>query len=102
MTIESWYGVLVGLVAIERLSELVIAKRNRAWSLRRGARESAGGHYPLMVLLHTGLLAGSAVEVALAGRPFLPALGWPMLAIALAAQALKQRQIGASRGTEGT
>ena len=42
-----------------------------------------------MVVLHTGLLAGCLVEVCSLHRPFLPALGWPMLAMVLAAQALR-------------
>ena len=42
-----------------------------------------------MVVLHTGLLAGCLAEVWLADRPFLPWLGWPMLAVVLAAQALR-------------
>ena len=42
-----------------------------------------------MVVLHTGLLLGCVAEVAWLGRPFLPALGWPMLAIVLGAQGLR-------------
>ena len=42
-----------------------------------------------MVLLHTGLLVAAPLEVVLADRPFLPWLGWPMLAVVLAAQALR-------------
>ncbi|KAA2261424.1 hypothetical protein F0L68_16680 [Solihabitans fulvus] len=84
-----WYSVLVGLVAVERLAELVVAKRNLAWSLARGGRESGFSHYPFMVVLHTGLLAGCLLEVWLGDRPFLPALGWPMLALVVASQALR-------------
>jgi methyltransferase len=40
-----------------------------------------------MVALHFGLLLGALAEVFLLRRPFLPWLGWPMLAIALACQA---------------
>ncbi|MDT3442770.1 isoprenylcysteine carboxylmethyltransferase family protein [Pseudofrankia sp. BMG5.37] len=89
MVSEVWYTVLVGLVALERLAELIVAKRNMAWSLSRGARESGFSHYPFMVVLHTGLLAGCLLEVWLGGGDFLPALGWPMLALVLAAQALR-------------
>ena len=46
-------------------------------------------HYPAMVALHTGLLAGCLIEVIALHRPFIPALGWPMLAIVLAAQGLR-------------
>ena len=51
--------------------------------------EFGAGHYPAMVVLHTGLLAGCLLEVVFLHRPFLPALGWPMLAVVLAAQALR-------------
>ncbi|OHV32841.1 hypothetical protein BCD49_28840 [Pseudofrankia sp. EUN1h] len=89
MVSEVWYTVLVGLVALERVAELIVAKRNLAWSLSRGGRETGFSHYPFMVVLHTGLLAGCLVEVWLRGGDFLPALGWPMLALVLAAQALR-------------
>lgn len=54
-----------------------------------GAAEYGQGHYPVMVALHTGLLAGCLAETWLGGRPFLPALGWPMLALTLGAQGLR-------------
>ncbi|MDA0636786.1 isoprenylcysteine carboxyl methyltransferase family protein [Nonomuraea sp. MCN248] len=84
-----WYSVLIVLVGLERLAELVVSKRNAAWSMARGGVESGRGHYPWMVLLHTALLAGAPLEVWLAGRPFLPGLGWTMLALVLAAQGLR-------------
>jgi methyltransferase len=87
MTPYALYALLIALVAGERLAELRTARRNSAWSRRRGALEHGRGHYPVMVLLHTGLLAGCLVEAA--DRPFLPALGWPMLVLALGAQALR-------------
>ena len=45
-----------------------------------------------MVVLHLGLLVGCAVEAFY--RPFLPWLGWPMLAVLLAAQGLRWWCIG--------
>ena len=86
---QAWYSVLVGLVALERLAELVVAKRNLAWSLARGGRETGFTHYPFMVVLHTGLLAGCLAEVWLADRDFIPLVGWPMLALVLLSQALR-------------
>jgi methyltransferase len=88
--VSAWlYTGLVLLVGFERLAELVVAKRNLAWSRARGGVESGLGHYPVMVVLHTGLLAGCVLEVWLGGRIFRPALGFPMLAVVLAAQALR-------------
>ncbi len=84
-----WYVLLIALVAAERVAELVVSQRNLAWSRTRGGVEFGAGHYPFMVVLHTGLLVGCLVEVAVADRPFLPWLGWPMLAIVIAAQGLR-------------
>ena len=84
-----WYVLLIGAVAVERLAELVVTKRNRDWSLAHGGIEFGAGHYPVMVALHTALLAGCLIEPIVLHRPFVAALGWPMLAIVVAAQALR-------------
>ncbi len=83
------YTVLVVLVGVERLVELLTARANAAWCRRRGGTEHGRAHYPVMVVLHTGLLAGCLTEVWVTRPPFLPAVGWPMLAAVLAAQALR-------------
>jgi methyltransferase len=83
------YTVLLGLVALERLAELVVSTRNLRWSRRRGGVEIGAGHYPAMVTLHSALLIGCLAEVWLLDRPFVPALGWPMLVLVLASQALR-------------
>ena len=83
------YVVLIAAVAAERVAELLVSQRNLAWSRARGGVEFGAGHYPAMVVLHTGLLVGCLVEVFALHRPFLPSLGWPMLAIVVAAQALR-------------
>ncbi|CAM5674840.1 isoprenylcysteine carboxyl methyltransferase family protein [Mycolicibacterium aubagnense] len=84
-----WYFALIAAVAVERLAELVVSRRNLAWSLARGGREYGFSHYPVMVLLHVGLLVGCVLEPVLLHRPFRPALGWSMLAAVLAAQVLR-------------
>lgn len=81
------YTAFVVATGVERLVELVISRRNAAWALERGGVESGRGHFPAMVALHTGLLGGALAEVWLLDRPFLPGLGWPMLALALLCQA---------------
>jgi len=83
------YVILIGLVAAERVAELVVSQRNLATSKARGGTEFGAGHYPTMVVLHTALLAGCLIEVLALHRPFIPALGWPMLALALVAQGLR-------------
>lgn len=83
------YVCLVVAVGIERLVELVVSQRHLSWARSRGGVESGRGHYPAMVLLHVGLLVGCVVEVLWLDRPFVPALGWSMLAVVVASQALR-------------
>lgn len=85
----TWFVLLVLAVGTERVAELVVANRNAAWSLRRGGREYGAALYPYMAALHTALLVGCLLETFWAHRPFVVALGWPMLAVVVAAQALR-------------
>lgn len=83
----TWYTALIVAVAAERLFELVLSRRNLAWARARSGREYGFGHYPFMVLLHTGLLVACLTEAA--HRPFIPALGWSMLVVVVLAQGLR-------------
>ena len=83
-----WY-LLVVVVIVVRFFELNVAKRNRAWAMERGGVETGAEHYPVMVALHTALFLGCLLEVPLADRPFLPWLGWPMLALLAGAHVLR-------------
>ncbi|TDU87358.1 alkylresorcinol O-methyltransferase [Kribbella voronezhensis] len=90
MSTSLWlYVVLIVLVGLERVAELVVSLRNARWSFERGGVETGKSHYPFMVVLHTGFLAGCLVEAIVADRPFIPALGWTMLAVVLLAQGLR-------------
>ncbi|WP_111512450.1 isoprenylcysteine carboxyl methyltransferase family protein [Mycobacterium kyogaense] len=81
------YTALIVAVALERIAELVVSQRNLAFSRQRGGVEYGAGHYPVMVVLHTALLVACLLEAA--HRDFLPALGWPMFGVVLAAQGLR-------------
>lgn len=50
--------LLLAFVTLERLAELVLARRNTRALLAQGAVEHAPGHYPLIVALHAAWLAG--------------------------------------------
>ncbi|MCV7065067.1 hypothetical protein H7H51_03960 [Mycolicibacterium farcinogenes] len=80
------FTALIALVAVERVIELVVSKRNLRWSKAHGGKEFGAGHYPVMVALHTGLLVGSVLE---ARRRPKPVLSPPMVAVVLAAQGLR-------------
>ena len=80
---------LSGLVAAERVAELVVSRRHEAWARRHGGREYGRRHYPVIVLAHAGLLVAAPLEVWLLRRPYRPALGRSMLAVVLLAQGLR-------------
>lgn len=75
--------LVLGLVTVERLGELVIARRNTARLLRRGGVEHGASHYPLIVMLHAAWLAG--LWILAWDRPV--GLGW--LAIYLMLEGLR-------------
>ena len=83
------YLALVGLVALERVVELVVSRRHAARSLARGGQEHGRGHYPVMVALHAALLAGCVVEPLALPRAIEPAMFGVMTALVVAAQALR-------------
>jgi methyltransferase len=83
------YAILVLLVVVERIAELVVSERHARWMIGHGGVEHGRGHYPPMVALHTALLAGCLLEPLVLRRPFVPALGLPMLAAVVLAQALR-------------
>lgn len=59
MEAVSWPAVAVlAFVTLQRLGELVLARRNTAWLLAQGAVEHAPGHYPLIVAVHAAWLSG--------------------------------------------
>jgi methyltransferase len=48
---------ILAFVTVQRLAELVIARRNTRLLLSRGAYEVGAGHYPLIVAVHASWLA---------------------------------------------
>jgi len=83
------YIALIVATAIERLVEVRVSLRNAQWSFDRGGVEHGAGHYPFMVVLHTGFLFACVLEPWFLEREFVPMLGYPMLVIAIACQFLR-------------
>ena len=83
------YAAFIGATAIERLIEVRVSLKNARWSFAQGGVEYGQGHYPFMVVLHTGFLFACVLEAWLLERSFLPALGYPMLVIAILCQGLR-------------
>jgi methyltransferase len=83
------YAGLVALVALQRLAELRLARRNLERALAHGGQEAESGHYRWMVLLHALWLLACPLEVWLLDRPFRPGLAAAMLVLFGAAMALR-------------
>ena len=77
-----WAHLLIALVALQRLAELVYARRNSRTLLARGGVEIGAAHYPLFVLLHGAWLATLFVLTAPDPVP-----RWPLLLLFAALQA---------------
>ncbi|HEX4546009.1 MAG TPA: isoprenylcysteine carboxylmethyltransferase family protein [Candidatus Acidoferrum sp.] len=76
-------------VALLRLVELRISKRHQNDMIARGAAKIDEPRFRWMVLLHTAVLLGAALEVVFLKRPLLPWLAAPMFAVFLAANAVR-------------
>ena len=83
------YTVFIGATALERIVEMVVSRRNLAWSLERGGVEYGFSHFPVMVALHTGFLVGCVLEPWYLERPLYPLLAAICFVAALACQALR-------------
>jgi methyltransferase len=85
---EIYYTLLV-VICCERLAELVVSQRNAAASMKCGGQEFGQAHFPVMVALHAALIAACFLEPIVLHRTFIPALEWPMIALVVAANALR-------------
>jgi methyltransferase len=83
-----FYALLAAVMA-GRLIELGISRRHREALAARGAAPAADPVFPWMVALHLAVIAGAGLEVGALHRPFLPALGLPMLALVALATLLR-------------
>lgn len=85
----SAYLALLLVVALERLFELRLSRRNAAQAFAQGGIEVGASHFRWMQALHAGFLIACALEVVVCRRPFDARLGIPMLVLLLAAQGLR-------------
>jgi methyltransferase len=73
--VSAAYAIL-GLVALERLAELLLAASNARWLRTQGAVEVGARHYPLFILLHGSWFVAMVVAV-----PADQAVFWPLIAL---------------------
>jgi methyltransferase len=70
MTTSDLFVGFVVVIALERLAELRLSRRNERWLRSLGAREHAPEHFIFMQLLHTLWLVSTVLEVTLLRPPF--------------------------------
>ena len=88
LSVIAFLGLLV-VVALLRIVELQISRRHQKEMIARGAAKVEEPRFRWMVLLHTAVLIGAALEVVLLRRPFIPILAAVMFAIFLAANVVR-------------
>jgi len=92
--VSAWiFTGLVGLLALQRIYELGLSRRNEAVIRARGGREHATWQMPLMKALHAGWFIAMLIEVHGLHRPFLPGLSLLALLTLLAGQSLRYAAI---------
>ncbi|RST73621.1 hypothetical protein D4T97_012095 [Siminovitchia acidinfaciens] len=69
--------IFLTVVILQRLFELVLARRNERWMKERGGKEYGEKHYTFMVLLHIGFFITLIIEINIFNRTISPY--WVML-----------------------
>jgi methyltransferase len=88
LSVIAYLGLLL-LVGLLRIVELQISRRHQREMVARGATKVNDPRFLWMVLLHTGVLVGAAVEVVFLHRPFIPLLAAICFVVFLAANGVR-------------
>ena len=88
ITVIAFLALLVA-VAVLRLFELRVSRHHQEELIARGATKVNKPQFRWVVLVHTFVLIGAALEVVFLRRRFIPLLGAVMLALFLAANAVR-------------
>ncbi|MEO7215946.1 isoprenylcysteine carboxylmethyltransferase family protein [Mucilaginibacter sp.] len=65
-----YFILFISFVILQRLLELVIARRNESWARAQGAEEFGKAHYPFIVALHTAFIISMIAEYFYLGGEF--------------------------------
>ncbi|MDO3644249.1 isoprenylcysteine carboxyl methyltransferase family protein [Mucilaginibacter sp. L3T2-6] len=76
-----YFTIFISFLILQRLSELLIARRNEKWLLSQGAVQYGQRHYPFMIALHTLFIVSLIAEYNFEGST---SISWFFLAIFLA------------------
>lgn len=67
-----FFILFVAIVILQRIIEVIIAKRNERKMLAAGAFEAGASHYPFMIALHVSFFLSLLTEVLLLNRTISP------------------------------
>jgi methyltransferase len=88
LSVIAYLGLLL-VVALLRIYELQISRRHQREMAAQGASKVTDPVFRTMVLLHTGVLVGAALEVVFLHRHFYPVFAAVCFAIFLAANVVR-------------
>ncbi|MCJ7839505.1 hypothetical protein MUB24_01000 [Lederbergia sp. NSJ-179] len=74
-----FFLALISFIAVQRLFELYIARKNEKWMLQKGGMEYGQEHYPYMVMMHISFFISLLVEVTLTDQG--QARLWPVFLV---------------------
>jgi len=97
MVTEALFIALVGVVALQRLAEVVVSRRHERALQRAGGRIHDDDHMVWMTFLHTAWLVAMPLEVVLVDRPLLQPLSGVALVVFFVGQFLRRaamKQLG--------
>ena len=80
--------IIIGVLILQRLSELVVSKRNIDWAMKEGGVEYGANHYWMFVVMHSLWFATMILEVVAFNAQQPHSWLW-FAAFALLAQALR-------------
>ncbi|MDN4495177.1 isoprenylcysteine carboxyl methyltransferase family protein [Ureibacillus aquaedulcis] len=71
-----FFVLFVSIVILQRIIEVIIARRNEKRMLAAGAYEAGASHYPIMIALHVGFFISLIIEVVVFERTISPLFIW--------------------------
>ncbi len=69
-----YFNIFIFLLVAQRLSELLLSKKNERWLLSQGAIEYGKAHYPWMIALHSAFILSLVIEYYLRNDKYLSVL----------------------------
>jgi methyltransferase len=87
------FALFIGLLAVQRLWELRLSRRNEEWLRAAGGKEHTHDYFTWMKLLHSSWFGAMLLEVWRLKRPFRPALAVFSFMLFLTGQSLRYAAI---------